>query len=203
MASGKIVRPRMTHTLTRKGMTKSEARSTPESLCYLRVVSPAAASDWVRDNVLTYWPDVRFSYIIFNKGVAQYIVPAMRNIYRALSAAGPRDKIKVSTSVQYGIMGESYPPSIDEFSSQVWSVMGPIVEFLRSMGAPLLVNVYPHFSHNIDLDYAQFTAPDIVVVDGYNGLEYHNMFDAMVDAVYVVLDRVGAGNVGVVVSETG
>ena len=32
------VRPRMTHTLTRKGMTKSEARSTLESLCYLRVV---------------------------------------------------------------------------------------------------------------------------------------------------------------------
>ncbi|MQL68628.1 hypothetical protein Taro_000938, partial [Colocasia esculenta] len=33
-----VVRPRMTHTLTRKGMTKSEARSTLESLCYLRVV---------------------------------------------------------------------------------------------------------------------------------------------------------------------
>ncbi|MQM22445.1 hypothetical protein Taro_055497 [Colocasia esculenta] len=32
------VRPRMTHTLTRKGMTKSEARSTLELLCYLRVV---------------------------------------------------------------------------------------------------------------------------------------------------------------------
>ncbi|MQM19086.1 hypothetical protein Taro_052084, partial [Colocasia esculenta] len=32
------VRPRMTHTLTRKGMTKSEARDTLESLCYLRVV---------------------------------------------------------------------------------------------------------------------------------------------------------------------
>ncbi|MQL88199.1 hypothetical protein Taro_020746 [Colocasia esculenta] len=32
------VRPRMTPTLTRKGMTKSEARSTLESICYLRVV---------------------------------------------------------------------------------------------------------------------------------------------------------------------
>ncbi|MQM18084.1 hypothetical protein Taro_051070 [Colocasia esculenta] len=40
--------------------------------------------------------------------------------------------------------------------------MGPIVEFLRSPGAPLLVNVYPYFSNvgdpqNVDLDYAQFT----------------------------------------------
>ncbi|MQL79928.1 hypothetical protein Taro_012379 [Colocasia esculenta] len=83
-------------------------------------------------------------------------------------------------------MGESYPPSIGEFSSQVWPVMRPIVEFLRSTGAPLL-----------------FTAPDIVVVDGYNGLKYHNLFDAMVDVVYAVLDRVGAGSVDVVVSETG
>ncbi|MQM00698.1 hypothetical protein Taro_033435, partial [Colocasia esculenta] len=176
--------------------------------------SPAAASDWVRDNVLAYWPDVRFRYIavgnevIFDKGVAQYILPAMRNIYQALAAAGLRDQIKVSTSVQYGVMGESYPPSIGEFSSQVWPVMGPIVEFLRSTGAPLLVNVYPYFSHagdpqNVDLDYAQFTAPDIVVVDGYNGLEYQNLFDAMVDAVYAALDRVGAGSVDVVVSETG
>ncbi|MQM16940.1 hypothetical protein Taro_049903 [Colocasia esculenta] len=36
--------------------------------------SPAAASDWVRDNVLAYWPDVRFRYVavgnevIFDKG---------------------------------------------------------------------------------------------------------------------------------------
>ncbi|MQL99880.1 hypothetical protein Taro_032609 [Colocasia esculenta] len=85
--------------------------------------------------------------------------------------------------------------------------MGPIVEFLRSPGAPLLVNVYPYFSNvgdpqNVDLDYAQFTMPDIVVVDGYNGFEYQNLFDAMVDAVYAALDRVGAGNVDVVVSET-
>ncbi|MQL69298.1 hypothetical protein Taro_001582 [Colocasia esculenta] len=37
------VRPRMTHTLMRKGMTKSEARSTIESLCYLRVVVESEA----------------------------------------------------------------------------------------------------------------------------------------------------------------
>ncbi|MQM19158.1 hypothetical protein Taro_052156 [Colocasia esculenta] len=59
--------------------------------------SPAAASDWVRNNVLAYWPDVRFSYVtvgnevIFDKGVAQYILPAMLNIYRALAATGLRD----------------------------------------------------------------------------------------------------------------
>ncbi|MQL91967.1 hypothetical protein Taro_024585 [Colocasia esculenta] len=59
-------------------------------LCILIYESPAAPSDWVRDNVLAYWPDVRFSYVtvgnevIFNKGVAQYI-------YRALAATSLRD----------------------------------------------------------------------------------------------------------------
>ncbi|MQL79929.1 hypothetical protein Taro_012378 [Colocasia esculenta] len=66
-------------------------------LCILIYESPVATSDWVRDNVLAYWPDVRFSYVtvgnevIFDKGVAQYILPAMHNIYRALAAAGLRD----------------------------------------------------------------------------------------------------------------
>ncbi|MQM14965.1 hypothetical protein Taro_047901 [Colocasia esculenta] len=105
----------------------------------------------------------------------------MRNIYQSLVVAGLQDQIKVSTSVQYGVMGDP--------------------------GAPLLVNVYPYFSNvgdsqNVDLDYAQFTMQDIVVVDDYNGFEYQNLFDAMVDAVYAALDRVGAGNVDVVVSET-
>ncbi|MQL71003.1 hypothetical protein Taro_003320 [Colocasia esculenta] len=39
------VRPRMTRTPTRKGMTKSEARSTLESLCYLRVVKFLVAGE--------------------------------------------------------------------------------------------------------------------------------------------------------------
>ncbi|MQM06296.1 hypothetical protein Taro_039109 [Colocasia esculenta] len=176
--------------------------------------SPAAATDWVRTNILAHWPSVRFRYIavgnevIFQSGVAEYILPAMRNIYRALAAAGLQNQIKVSTSVQYSVLGESYPPSAGEFNSQVLPLMRPIVEFLRSTGAPLLVNVYPYFSYagdpqNIDLAYAQFTSPDVVVVDGDSGLEYQNLFDAMIDAVYAALDRVGAGSVDVVVSESG
>ncbi|MQM09296.1 hypothetical protein Taro_042165, partial [Colocasia esculenta] len=44
----RIVRPRMTHTLTRKGMIKSEARSTLESLCHLRVVAFMAETRDIR-----------------------------------------------------------------------------------------------------------------------------------------------------------
>ncbi|MQL78000.1 hypothetical protein Taro_010418 [Colocasia esculenta] len=177
--------------------------------------NPTAASDWFRTNVLSYWPAIRIRYIavgneaILQKDVAQYILPVMRNIYGAVAAAGLQSQIKVTTSVQYNVMGASYPPSVGEFSSEAMPVMRPIVEFLASTGAPLLVNVYPYFSYaenprQIDLRYALFTAPpDVIMRDPHSGLVYHNMFDAMVDAVYAALEKVGAGGVGVVVSETG
>ncbi|MQM10812.1 hypothetical protein Taro_043710 [Colocasia esculenta] len=137
--------------------------------------SPAAASDWVRDNVLAYWPDVCFRYVAVGN----------EDIF---------DKGWPSTSSRPCATSTSPSPS-------------PACETRSSPGAPLLVNVYPYFSNvgdpqNVDLDYAQFTMPDIIVVDGYNDFEYQNMFDAMVGAVYATLDRVGASNVDVVVSET-
>ncbi|MQL91610.1 hypothetical protein Taro_024231 [Colocasia esculenta] len=137
--------------------------------------SPAAASDWVRDNILAYWPNVCFRYVAVGNEV----------IF---------DKGWPSTSSRPCATSTSPSPS-------------PACETRSSPGAPLLVNVYPYFSNvgdpeNVDLDYAQFTMPDIVVVDGYNDFEYQNLFDAMVDAVYTALERVGAGNVDVVVSET-
>uniref|UniRef100_A0A1D1ZJX0 Glucan endo-1,3-beta-glucosidase, basic isoform n=1 Tax=Anthurium amnicola TaxID=1678845 RepID=A0A1D1ZJX0_9ARAE len=173
----------------------------------------AAAHEWVRTNVLAYWPDVRFRYIavgneeILKPGVAEYIYPAMLNIYDALASAGLQGQIKVSTSFQYNVLGESFPPSKGEFSQQVLPLMRPIVSFLARTGAPLLVNIYPYFSYagntkEIALDYALFTSPETVVKDP-KGLEYQNLFDAMVDAVHFAMDKVGGAGVDVVVSETG
>ncbi|KAG1371169.1 Glucan endo-1,3-beta-glucosidase, basic isoform [Cocos nucifera] len=169
----------------------------------------SAASDWVQNNIKAY-PDVSFRYIAVGNEVipgdyAGYVLSAMNNIQSALSASG-LGQIKVSTSVAYGVLGTSYPPSAGAFSSDASQYLGPIVNFLASNGSPLLVNVYPYFSYtgnmnDISIEYALFTSPGTVVQDGQYG--YQNLFDAMVDAVYSALANVGGSNVEVVVSESG
>ncbi|XP_072980268.1 uncharacterized protein [Typha angustifolia] len=173
--------------------------------------SPQAATTWIKNNVAAYSSDVAFRYIAVGNEVipgdnAQYVLPAMKNIYNALSAAGLQDKIKVSTSVSQGVLGQSYPPSSGAFSSAAQQTLGPIVQFLASKGAPLLVNVYPYFSYaanpsQIDLKYALFTSPGTVVTDGKAA--YQNLFDALVDALYSALEKAGGSNVAIVVSESG
>lgn len=129
----------------------------------------------------------------------------MKNIQAAMSAAG-LGQIKVSTSVSYGVLGQSYPPSNGAFSPTAQPTMTSIVQFLVQNGAPLLVNVYPYFSYvgneaQIRLDYALFTAPGTVVTDGQ--YQYQNLFDALMDALYSALERTGGANVPIVVSESG
>ncbi|RLN23019.1 hypothetical protein C2845_PM07G34620 [Panicum miliaceum] len=56
---------------------------------------------------------------------------------------------------------------------------------------------------DISLSYATFQPGTTTVRDAGNGLTYTNLFDAMVDAIYAALEKAGAPNVRVVVSETG
>ncbi|PAN26587.1 hypothetical protein PAHAL_5G023800 [Panicum hallii] len=165
---------------------------------------PSAAAAWVRDNVQAF-PGVSFRYIAVGNEVAggdtASILPAMRNIDGALADAG-LGAVKVSTAVQSGVT-QGFPPSEGSFSQ---GHMGPIAQYLQSTGAPLLANVYPYFSYignkgQIDISYALFTSPGTVVQDGSNA--YQNLFDALVDTFYSALENAGAGNVGIVVSESG
>ncbi|MQL74357.1 hypothetical protein Taro_006732 [Colocasia esculenta] len=172
----------------------------------------SAAADWVRRNVVAYWPDVRFRYIavgnelIPDTRLAQFILPAMRNVYAALSSVGLRNDIKVSTAVDAGVLGSSFPPSAGNFSAAALVYMIPIVQFLTSTGAPLLANIYPYFSYasspsNVALSYALFEARGAVVLDP--PYSYQNLFDAMLDALYAALVYAGGPDVALVVSESG
>ncbi|CAM0885304.1 unnamed protein product [Alopecurus aequalis] len=164
------------------------------------------ADSWVKANVAPH-QDVNIKYIAVGNEVPdrdpqaqQNILPAMKNLNKALSDAG-FGSIKVSTAVHSGVTA-GFPPSKGTFSK---SYMGPIVKFLASTDAPLLTNVYPYFSFkgtpNIDINYALFTFPGTKVQDGGNS--YQNLFDALVDTFYSALESAGAGSVKIVVSESG
>jgi len=167
------------------------------------------AADWVRDNILPY-DGVSFKYIAVGNevmdGNAYNVLPAMSKIYDAICSAGLQGKIKVSTAVRFDVLTNTYPPSSAVFSAQH---MGPIVQFLKNTGAPILANVYPYFSHagnpnDVRLDFALFREPNPVYSDGPNNqLHYQNVFDAMVDSMYYGLEKAGGPDVGIVISETG
>ncbi|KAJ4970898.1 hypothetical protein NE237_003997 [Protea cynaroides] len=165
---------------------------------------------WINDNVMNYWPSVKFRYIAVgnevspNSSNAQFVLPAMQYIYKNIMISGLQDQIKVSTVISTQLLGTSYPPSEGAFRDDVRSFIDPIVLFLVQKESPLLANVYPYFSYSADqgigdtnLAYALFTSQSVVVQDG--NLEYQNLFDSMVDTLYSALGMV----VEIVVSETG
>ncbi|KAK8580284.1 hypothetical protein V6N13_143396 [Hibiscus sabdariffa] len=126
------------------------------------------------------------------------------NIINAIGSAGL--DIKVTTVLAGSALGVSYPPSAGTFSSDAVSTMTSIAAILAQHNAPLMINVYPYFAYSSDpahisADYALFTSSKAVVIDA--GLEYYNLFDAMVDAFNSALEKVNFGNVNIAVAETG
>ncbi|KAI7739450.1 hypothetical protein M8C21_003948 [Ambrosia artemisiifolia] len=172
-----------------------------------------AASNWVRNNIINH-PDVTFRYIAVgnevdpnndNRRFVNFVLPAMKNVQKALKDAGLANQIKVSTATYTGLLSVSYPPRDGAFASNVQGFIEPIIKFLVENNSPMLANIYPYFAYagtpNIDLSYALFTAQGTVVND--NGREYSNLFDAMYDAHYAAQSRLGGANLEIVVSETG
>ncbi|KAB5520438.1 hypothetical protein DKX38_024757 [Salix brachista] len=172
----------------------------------------SAAATWVQNNVVAYSSNVWFRYIAVGNEVhpgdanAQYVLPAMQNIHAAIASANLQGQIKVSTAIDTTLLGSSYPPSDGSFSAGASPYINPIINFLKTNGAPLLANVYPYFSYtgnpqSIALSYALFTSPGVVVQDGQYG--YQNLFDALLDSLYAALEKSGAPNLNIVVSESG
>ncbi|KAI6685487.1 hypothetical protein NL676_031400 [Syzygium grande] len=172
----------------------------------------STASNWVQNNVAAFSSDVKIKYIAVGNEVppgdakAAYVLPAMQNIQNALASANLQGQIKVSTAIDTGLLGVSYTRSNGAFSDTASQFINPIISFLVNNGSPLLANIYPYFSYtesmqSIDLAYALFTSPGVVVTDG--AYQYQNLFDALVDTLYSALERAGGSSLAIVVSESG
>ncbi|XP_027067313.1 probable glucan endo-1,3-beta-glucosidase BG4 [Coffea arabica] len=170
------------------------------------------ARSWFTTNLQPYTNDITFAFVsVGNEAIpgefADSIAPAMKNLQSVLSDDN-LNGVTVTTSVSTAVLGTSFPPSASVFSDDAKGAIVDVLNFLTIKGSPLMVNVYPYFAYASDpvhvrQDYALFTATDAVVVDG--NLTYHNLFDAMVDAVYWAMEKEGVHNhnVGVAVSESG
>ncbi|XP_010273332.1 PREDICTED: glucan endo-1,3-beta-glucosidase-like isoform X2 [Nelumbo nucifera] len=168
------------------------------------------AYDFVYGNVVANKDTINFNYILVGNEVDlkyfQYVLPAMKNIQSAVETAGLQDRVKVTTATHSGVLDKTYPPSNSVFRSEYLQFMRPIIGFLAEKGSPLCANIYPYFAYignpsSIRLDYALFTAPEAVVSD--DQLNYHNLFDALLDSFYAAVEKEGGGSVKIVVSETG
>ncbi|XP_039144445.1 glucan endo-1,3-beta-glucosidase-like [Dioscorea cayenensis subsp. rotundata] len=175
------------------------------------LANATAARAWVAANVAPFYPATDISLIAVgneimatsDKFLIARLVPAMRSLSAALSAAGFH-KIRVSTPHSLGILSASEPPSSGRFRRGYDRVIfGPMLKFHRETKTPFIVNPYPYFGYtDRTLDYALFR-PNPGKYDPATGINYTNMFDAQLDAVYAAMNRLGYGDVEIAVGETG
>ncbi|XP_073148043.1 glucan endo-1,3-beta-glucosidase-like isoform X2 [Henckelia pumila] len=175
------------------------------------VAKPTSAELWVANNVLPFYPATRITRIAVgneilatrDQNLIAHLLPAMKSLHSAAKLAGLAH-IQVSTPHSLGILSISDPPSSGRFRAGYDQVIiAPILEFHRQTNTPFMVCPYPYFGFNQEtLSYALFQ-PNNGVFDVATGLNYTNMFDAQMDAVYSAMKRVGYGDVDIVVAETG
>lgn len=176
------------------------------------VAKLSAAQTWVADNILPFYPRTKINRIAVgneivatsDKDLIAHLLPAMKALYSALKLANVT-AIQVSTPHSLGILAPNTgPPSLGRFRSGYDKVIfAPILEFHRQTKSPFLVNPYPFFGLSPDtLNYATFK-PNGGVFDNATGMNYTNMFDAQMDAVFSAMKKVGYEDVDLVVAETG
>ncbi|WOL15643.1 hypothetical protein Cni_G24424 [Canna indica] len=177
------------------------------------------ADAWVAANLAPFYPAVRVRYLLVGNEILSdtslanstwpFLVPAMVNIRRALSARSIRN-VKVGTTLAMDALASSFPPSAGAFRADIAEkVMRPLLRFLHKTRSYYFVDVYPYFAwasnpSSISLDYALFTANSSSnYFDPESKLTYTNLLDQMLDAVVAAMGRLGFGDVRIVLAETG
>ena len=188
----------------------------PNALLPRLADSPAFARRWVRGRVATHAAaGTNVSRILVGREVISQanrtlllaLVPAMQNLHAALVATSLHSQIKVSTASSLAILAApTTSPSAGRFRDGYdAAVVKPLLSFLSATGAPFMVNAYPFYglTGETPLDFALFRVGATGVMDAGSGLVYTNALDAQLDTVHSAMERLGYGDVDVVVSETG
>ncbi|KAL8137281.1 hypothetical protein V2J09_003282 [Rumex salicifolius] len=181
--------------------------------------SSAAADLWVRQNVSRYLAkstratgvDIRYvavgnePFLSSYAGQYQsYIMPALLNLQQSLVKANLGGYVKLVVPCNADAY-ESSLPSQGAFRSELTQLMTQIVSFLNSNGSPFVVNIYPFLSlyGNSDFpqDYAFFEGTTHSVTDGAN--VYYNAFDGNFDTLVSALNKIGYGQMPIVIGEIG
>ncbi|KAJ6700428.1 O-GLYCOSYL HYDROLASES FAMILY 17 PROTEIN [Salix purpurea] len=178
--------------------------------------SSTDASDlWVRQNVSRYvfkgGADIRYVAVGNEPFLTSYsgqfqslVVPALLNLQQSLVKANLAGYVKLVVPCNADAY-ESSLPSQGAFRPELTQIMTQLVSFLNSNGSPFVVNIYPFLSlyGNSDFpqDYAFFEGSSHPVTDGSN--VYYNAFDGNFDTLVSALNKLGYGQMPIVIGEVG
>ncbi|XP_059438686.1 glucan endo-1,3-beta-glucosidase 5 [Corylus avellana] len=178
--------------------------------------SSTVASDlWVRQNVSRYTGkggiDIRYVAVgnepflsSYSGQYESYVMPALLNIQQSLAKANLAGYVKLVVPCNADAY-ESDLPSQGAFRPELAQIMTQLVSFLNTIGSPFVVNIYPFLSlyGNSDFpqDYAFFEGTTHAVTDGPN--VYYNAFDGNFDTLVAALNKIGYGQMPIVIGEVG
>ncbi|KAI7731472.1 hypothetical protein M8C21_026896 [Ambrosia artemisiifolia] len=180
------------------------------------VSSSTAASDlWVAQNVSRYMVKggANIKYIAvgnepflssYGGQFQSYVMPAITNLQQSLAKANLAGAVKLVVPCNADAY-EASLPSQGAFRPELTQIMTDLVTFLNSNGSPFIVNIYPFLSlyGNSDFpqDYAFFEGTTHSVTDGPN--VYYNAFDGNYDTLVSALNKLGFGQMPIVIGEVG
>ncbi|XP_077222588.1 O-Glycosyl hydrolases family 17 protein [Tasmannia lanceolata] len=178
--------------------------------------SSSVASDlWVRENVSRYavkgGVDIRYvavgnePFLTSYSGQYQsFVLPALTNLQQSLAKANLAGFVKLVVPCNADAY-ESALPSQGAFRPELAQIMNQLVSFLNANGSPFVVNIYPFLSlyqsSDFPQDYAFFGGTSHSVIDGQN--VYSNAFDGNFDTLVAALNRIGYGQMPIVIGEVG
>ncbi|KAL7602768.1 hypothetical protein Lser_V15G16802 [Lactuca serriola] len=177
--------------------------------------SSAAADLWVSQNVSRYMVrgGANIKYIAvgnepfltsYGGQFQSYVMPSITNLQQSLTKANLANNVKLVVPCNADAY-ESSLPSQGAFRPELTQIMTDLVTFLNSNGSPFIVNIYPFLSlySNSDFpqDYAFFEGTTHSVTDGPN--VYYNAFDGNYDTLVSALNKLGFGQIPIVIGEVG